>query len=68
MTPLIIASVTAVLTSYFFFGDDVLFHFQLIDRFEFQDVFFLFLLGLTTALVSVHFSKVYHYVAQAFKN
>lgn len=67
MTPLIIASVTAVLTSYFFFGDDVLFHFQLVDRFEFQDVFFLFLLGITTALISIHFSKVYHYVAQVFK-
>ena len=67
MTPLILASITAVLTSYFFFGDDVLFHFQLQDRFELPDLFFLLFLGLTTAIISIHFSKVYHYIAQAFK-
>jgi len=67
MTPLILASITAVLTSYFFFGDDVLFHFQLQDKFELPDLFFLLFLGLTTAIISIHFSKVYHFVAQAFK-
>jgi CIC family chloride channel protein len=67
MTPLILASLMAVLTSYFFFGDDVLFHFQLLDKFEFSDVIFLFLLGFTTAMISIHFSKVSHYVALAFK-
>ena len=67
MTPLILASLMAVLTSYFFFGDDVLFHFQLLDRFEFQDVFFLFLFGLVTAMISIHFSKVSHFTDQAFK-
>lgn len=67
MTPLILASITAVLTSYFFFGDDVLFHFQLQDRFELPDLFFLLFLGLTTAIISIHFSKVYHFIALAFK-
>ncbi len=67
MTPLILASITAVLTSYFFFGDDVLFHFQLQDRFELPDLFFLLFLGLSTAIISIHFSKVYHFVAQVFK-
>ncbi len=67
MTPLILASITAVLTSYFFFGDDVLFHFQLQDRFELQDLGFLLFLGLTTAIISIHFSKVYLFIAQVFK-
>src|SRR5210317_1682530 len=32
LIPLLLASITAVLTSYFFFGDDVLLHFQVQDK------------------------------------
>ena len=59
MIPLLLASITAVLTSYFFFGDDVLLHFKLQDKFFLNDVFFYVLLGVFTASVSIYFSKVY---------
>lgn len=59
LVPLLLASITAVLTSYFFFGDDVLLHFSLQDAFDFKDVVFYILLGVISATVSIYFSKVY---------
>ncbi|MGB5242036.1 MAG: chloride channel protein [Lutimonas sp.] len=65
--PLILASITAILTSYFFSGDDVLFHFQLQDKFKLIDVGFFVLLGAITAMTSIYFSKVYFFVGNFFK-
>jgi len=65
--PLILASITAILTSYFFSGNDVLFHFQLQDKFQLIDVGFFVLLGAITALTSIYFSKVYFFVGDFFK-
>jgi len=67
MIPLLLASITAVLTSYFFFGDDVLLHFNLQDKFQLNDVFFYILLGVSTALASIYFSKVYFAIGDFFK-
>ena len=67
MVPLLLASITAVLTSYFFFGDDVLLHFKLQDKFELNDVLFYVLLGITSALASIYFSKVYFFIGDFFK-
>jgi CIC family chloride channel protein len=64
---LILASITAILTSYFFSGNDVLFHFQLQDKFRLIDVGFFVLLGAITALTSIYFSKVYFFVGDFFK-
>ena len=67
MIPLLLASITAILTSYFFFGDDVLLHFQVQDKFELMDVSFYILLGVTSAMVSIYFSKVYFGIGNFFK-
>ena len=67
MIPLLLASITAVLTSYFFFGDDVLLHFDVQDKFVLTDVFFYVLLGVITATVSIYFSKIYFAVRVFFK-
>ena len=67
MIPLLLASITAVLTSYFFFGDDVLLHFSLQDTFAFNDVMFYALLGVISASVSIYFSKVYFGIDKFFK-
>lgn len=68
MIPLLLASITAVLTSYFFFGDDVLLHFKLQDKFFLNDVFFYVLLGVFTASVSIYFSKVYSIIGAFFRD
>ncbi|WP_372793928.1 chloride channel protein [Lutibacter sp.] len=67
MIPLLLASITAVLTSYFFFGDDVLLHFNLQDKFQLNDVLFYVLLGVSSAAVSIYFSKVYFAIGGFFK-
>jgi len=67
MIPLLLASITAVLTSYFFFGDDILLHFNLQDKFQLYDVLFYVLLGVSSAAVSIYFSKVYFKIGAFFK-
>ena len=67
LIPILIASVTAVLTSYFFLGNDVLFHFQLQDKFALNDVIFYIILGITSAVTSIYFSKIYFGIADFFK-
>lgn len=67
MIPLLLASITAVLTSYFFLGDDVLLHFNLEDKFVLNDVLFYVLLGIATAATSIYFSKVYFAISDFFK-
>ncbi len=67
MIPLLLASIMGILTSYFFFGDDVLLHFQVQDKFQLIDVSFYILLGVATAMVSIYFSKVYFGVGKFFK-
>jgi len=67
MIPLLLASITAILTSYFFLGDDVLLHFNLQDKFQLNDVLFYVLLGVTTAFISIYFSKAYFKIGDQFK-
>jgi len=67
LIPLLLASIMAVLTSYFFLGDDVLLHFQIQDKFKLYDVLFYTLLGVTSATTSIYFSKVYFKTSDLFK-
>jgi CIC family chloride channel protein len=67
MIPLLLASITAILTSYFFLGDDVLLHFILQDKFQLNDVLFYVLLGVSSAAVSIYFSKAYFKIGNQFK-
>ncbi len=67
MIPLLLASITAVLTSYFFLGDDVLLHFSIQDKFELNDVIFYVLLGVTSATTSIYFSAIYFKITNFFK-
>lgn len=67
MIPLLLASVTAILTSYFFLGDDVLLHFRIDDKFKLNDVVFFIMLGVTSATTSLYFSKMYFGIDTFFK-
>ncbi len=67
LIPLLLASVSAVVTSYFFSGTDVLLSFDLVDKFELKDISFYVILGLGTGLASVYFSKMYFAVLKFFK-
>ncbi len=67
LVPLLLASVSAVITSYFFFEKDALLGFKLVDAFEIKDIFYYVLLGFFTGLVSVYFSKIYFSITNFFK-
>ena len=67
MVPLLLASVSAVVTSYFFLGTDILLRFELVDKFEINDIGFYIVLGVVTGLASVYFSKVYFAITNFFK-
>ncbi|ALJ05298.1 chloride channel protein [Pseudalgibacter alginicilyticus] len=67
LVPLLLASASAVLTSYMFLGTDVLLHFKLVDKFEVDHILFFIPLGIVTALASVYFSKVFFAITNFFK-
>ena len=59
MIPLLLASVSAVITSYFFLGSEVLFSFEIQDQFSINDILFYVVLGIGSAFASVYFSRMY---------
>lgn len=66
LVPLLLASVAAVITSYFFRGTDVLFGFELVDSWRVKDILFYVILGVGTGVASVYFSKMYFFITRFF--
>jgi|TARA_B110000967_G_scaffold182196_1_gene199942 CIC family chloride channel protein len=66
LVPLLLASVSAVISSYFFTGTDVLFGFKLVDVFEVKDIPFYIILAFLTGVASVYFSKMYFKITRFF--
>ena len=67
LIPLLLASVSAVITSYFFLGTQVLLRFKMIDQFEIEHILFYVILGLATGIASVYFSKMFFLITDFFK-
>ncbi len=67
MVPLLLASISAVITSYLFLGDEILLHFEVTDNFDLQDIVFYILLGIGCSLTSIYFTKVYFWTHDFFK-
>ncbi len=67
LIPLLLASLSGVITSYFFLGDDVLFNFKLQDKFQISDIGFYIALGLFTGIASVYFSKIFFGITNFFE-
>jgi chloride channel protein, CIC family len=59
LVPLLIASITAALTSYMFLGQDILYPFVIDHKFELNQTPYYIGLGLFTSLISVYFIKMY---------
>ncbi len=66
LLPLLIASISSVLTSYFFLGDKLLFNFNISDKFELKDTLFYIVLGVGTAFASIYFTKMYFVILKFF--
>ncbi|RIV35145.1 chloride channel protein [Flagellimonas lutimaris] len=67
MLPLLLASISGVLTSYFFLGNEVLFSFSLSEGFQLKDTPFYILLGVGTGFASIYFTKMYFAILSLFK-
>ncbi len=68
LVPLLLASVSAVITSYFFLGDEVLFSFDVTEKFVIEDTLFYVLLGVGTAFASIYFTKMYFAITKLFNS
>lgn len=66
LVPLLLASVSAIITSYFFFGSDILLPFRIEDKFTIGDVPYYAILGVVAGLTSIYFSKVYESIHNFF--
>lgn len=67
LIPLLMASVSAALTSSFISGDETLFNIEVLEKFTLSDLPFYVLLGAFTGLASVYFSKVYWFIENSFE-
>ncbi|UKM66068.1 chloride channel protein [Flavobacteriaceae bacterium GSB9] len=59
LLPLLFASLSAILTSHFFFGDDIILPFRIEDKFLLSDAPFYIVLGVVAAFISIYFTEVY---------
>ncbi len=66
MLPLLLASLSAIITSRFFFGSDVLLPFVIEDPFKINDILYFIFLGIIGGLVSIYFTEVYDRIQKIF--
>ncbi|MDA3891740.1 MAG: chloride channel protein [Salinivirgaceae bacterium] len=64
--PLLLASASALLTSYYFMGQNVLYPFDVTHLFKLAELPYYILLGVFTGLVSAYFIKTYVYIEGKF--
>lgn len=59
MVPILLASISALITTTFFLSDSVLFHFDFDEKFNFSEIGYYVLLGIFTGIFSVYFNRIY---------
>jgi len=64
--PLLVASVTAVISSYFFLGQAVLYPFEIRETFLLKNTIFYIALGILSGIISVYFTKVHIFIERLF--
>jgi CIC family chloride channel protein len=67
MIPLLVASVSAILTSYFFLGSDIILQPQTTSEFQLSHILYYIILALLCAGFSVLFMRVYAWIFNAFQ-
>jgi len=67
LVPLLLASASAVITSYFFLGMDVLYPFKVVNGFNMSDLPYYIVLGIFTGLIATYFTKCYMFIHGLFE-
>ncbi|MEZ4898689.1 MAG: chloride channel protein [Saprospiraceae bacterium] len=66
LVPLLVSSIVAALTSYFFLGQNVLYPFKVVHTFQLSETPYYLLLGIFTSLISVYFIRIYVFTGKLF--
>ena len=66
LVPLLLSSATAVVISYFFLGQNVLYPFEVYQAFELADLPYYIVLGIVAGLVSVYYTRMYMFIGSWF--
>jgi len=66
LVPLLLASVTAVLTSFLLLGQNILYPVDISAAFQMREVPLFIILGVFSGLLSVYFTKMYMYIGRVF--
>jgi len=66
LVPLLLSSATAVVVSYLFLGQNVLYPFEVQEAFIMRDLPYYILLGILSGFVSVYFTKIYLFFSSFF--
>ncbi|GLU43043.1 chloride channel protein [Allomuricauda sp. NBRC 101325] len=66
LLPLLLASLSAIITSYFFFGNDALLPFTIVDDFTISDIPFYIVLGVFGGITSIYFYEAYTRIQKFF--
>jgi len=67
LVPLLIASCTGAITSYFLLGQNVIFHFNLRNDFNLKNIIFYIILGVVCGFGSIYYTKFYIFIKKLFK-
>src|SRR5690554_1376268 len=67
MVPLLLASISAIITSYFFLGTDLLLPVKITDEFGIDHVPSYIVLGLVASIVSIYYTKMYSAIQDFFE-
>lgn len=68
LVPLLLASASSVMVSYFFTGQDFIYPFHVEDGFNLNDWLFYVILGFTCGFVSLYFRRIYVWILEWFEN
>lgn len=66
LIPILLASMSATLTSYMFFGTDVIYRFDMMQTFLMSEIPYYVILGVICGFVALYFQFMYHRISQLF--
>ena len=68
IVPILLASISAVIISYIFMGQEVVYPFELAHTYEMIDLVYYVLLGIVAGFVSSYFTRIYIFMEKWFEN
>lgn len=67
IVPILVSSITGLITSYFLTGTNFIYNVKLTDSFRMVNLPYYFIVGIIAALVSLYFSKTYLFISKIFE-